>query len=255
MYYKYHGNSLYYEKYGNSNNIILILPGWGNTRNTFKKMIDKLKENYTIYIIDYPGVGNSPPPKKDLTIYDYSELIYSFIDEKKLYNLTIISHSFGGRISSILLGKYHLNINKLILIDVAGIKRINIKTKIKIYLYKLLKFLTNFLPLEKKYKTRRYLYLKYSSRDYLSLPTSMYKTFRNIIKENLYKYYKKIKIPTLIIWGEKDIDTPLRDAKTLHRIIKKSELIIWKNASHYSYLDNHKKTIDSINNYIKKKIN
>ena len=252
MYYKYHKTIIYYEKYGNSNKTILILPGWGNTRNTFTEIINTLKEKYTIYIFDYPGFGNSPNITKDLTIYDYAEIIYSFINKENITNLSIISHSFGGRISSILIGKYNLNVNKLILIDVAGIKRINIKLIIKTYIYKFLKILTNILPLEKKYKTRKNLYLKYSSQDYLTLPKNMYKTFNNIIKENLYKYYKKIRVPTLIIWGKDDKATPLKDAKTLHRIIKNSKLTIWNNTSHFSYLEKKKETINLIKNFIKK---
>ena len=121
MYYKYHGINIYYEKYGNSKKTILILPGWGNTRNTFYDIINFFKNYYTLYIVDYPGFGNSPILNKDLTIYDYAKIIYSFINEKNINNISIISHSFGGRIASILIGKHHLNIDKLILIDVAGV--------------------------------------------------------------------------------------------------------------------------------------
>ena len=252
MYYKYHTINIYYEKIGTSKNTILILPGWGNTRQTFNTIINELKKENTIYIIDYPGFGNSPTPKKDLTIYNYSEIIYSFIEEKNLSNIIIIAHSFGGRISSILLGKYHLKINKLILIDVAGIKRLNIVLKIKTLYYKILKLLTNLLPLEKKYRFRRKLFLKYSSQDYLSLPNNMYKTFKNIINENLYKYYKKIHNTTLIIWGKNDRDTPIKNAKKLKKIIKKSILITFNNAGHFSYIDKEKETLHLIKNFIKK---
>lgn len=252
MYYKYHDINMYYEKHGNSKKCILILPGWGNTRKTFTEIINQLKSKYTVYIIDYPGFGNSSILKNDFTIYKYAKLVSSFIKEKKITNLTIISHSFGGRITSILLGKYKLNVNKLILIDVAGIKRINIKIIIKKYIYKLLKLLTYLLPLEKKYKVRRYLYLKYSSKDCLSLPNNMYNTFKNIIKENLYKYYKKIKIPTLIIWGNKDKDTPLKDAKTLNKIINNSKLIVLSNTAHFSYIEKSKEIINYIILFIEK---
>ena len=60
MYYKYNNIKLYYEKYGNKKKYLLILPGWGNTRPTFYNIINFLKNIYTIYIIDYPGFGNSP---------------------------------------------------------------------------------------------------------------------------------------------------------------------------------------------------
>ena len=119
--FKYKDIEIYYETYGNSNKSILILPGWGNNRSTFTNIINLLKDKYKIYIIDYPGFGNSPMPSNELDIYDYSELIYNFILSNKINNPIIIAHSFGGRIVSILSNK--ININKLILIDVAGIKR------------------------------------------------------------------------------------------------------------------------------------
>ena len=48
MYYSKNTYSMYYEKHGNGNKNIIILPGWGNTRNTFRMMIDYLKEKYTL---------------------------------------------------------------------------------------------------------------------------------------------------------------------------------------------------------------
>ena len=120
---------IYYEKYGTSKDNILILPGWGDTRSTFNNLINVLKNNFTVYILDYPGFGNSNFPNRDLDIYDYSGLIEEFIKSNKIDNPIIISHSFGGRISIILSGLKKLPIKKMILIDAACIKR---KKKFKI---------------------------------------------------------------------------------------------------------------------------
>ena len=154
MYYK----SIYFEKYGDKNQVILILPGWGNTRETFNNIINYFKENYTIYILDYPGFGKSKIINKELTIYDYAYLIKDFIENQKINNPIIIAHSFGGRITSIL--NNYIKIKKIILIDVSGIKRLNIKVKIKTYIYKLLKLLINLLPKKKQkyYKEKLFNY-------------------------------------------------------------------------------------------------
>lgn len=252
MYYTNNNITIYYKKYGNSPKSILILPGWGNNSNTFKDIINNLKNDYTIYIIDYPYFGNSPIPNKELTIYDYTNLIYNFIKHNNIINPILISHSFGGRITSILLSKYKLKINKLILIDVAGIKRFNLKVCIKQKIYKTLKLLIKLLPKNKQYKYHKLLLLKFSSNDYLNIPSIMKNTFKNIIKVNLKKHYKNINIDTLIVWGDKDIDTPLKDAKYLYKAIKNSTLIIYKNKDHFSYLNN-KSIIKDITTFINKK--
>ena len=230
--------NIYYEKIGTGKENIIILPGWGNTRPTFEYMIGSLKNNYTIYIIDYPGFGNSSFPNRDLTIYDYADLMKNFINILNIKNPIIITHSFGTRIALILNSKLKIKFKKLIIIDGAGIeKKRNIFFKVKQISYKLLKKIGNILP--KKIKN---LYIKkliniFGSEDYKSLNDNMKKTFSNIVNEDLSYLLKDVKSETLLIWGEKDYDTPLCDAIKMNSIIADSGLIIIKNGTHFSYLD------------------
>lgn len=254
MYYKSKKISFYYEKIGEKENTIIILPGWGDTRKTFNFLIENLKNNYTIYIIDYPNFGNSNPPKEELTIYDYANAIKNWIKKEKIRKPNIIAHSFGGRITSILVGKQKVKVNKIILIDVAGIKRrkkLNVFFKEKIY--KLLKKSLFLFPKNKKEKYKQKLLNFFSSKDYNDIPNIMKKTFQNIIKEDLKEYYKRIKNETLIIWGEKDIDTPIKDGLYLKKNIKNSALITYKDATHFSYLDYPIQTLRIIESFFDKK--
>ena len=114
MYLNINDITIYYETYGDNKKSILILPGWGNTRETFHHIINNFKNNYKIYILDYPALGKSPIPKKTLTIYDYTELIIEFMKKLNIKNPIIIAHSFGGRITTILTGYYKIPIKKLI---------------------------------------------------------------------------------------------------------------------------------------------
>lgn len=252
MYYIYNDIKVRIYKYGNKNKVLLILPGWGNTTKTFYNIINHFKDKYTIYTLDYPGFGKSPIPTKDLTIYNYTDLIINFLKDNKIINPIIIAHSFGGRITTLLTGYYKININKLILFDIASIKpKKSIKTKLKEKLYKSLKKLINILPNKEKYQKKLINY--FGSTDYKSLPPTMHKTFINIINEDLTKYIKNIQSETLLIWGEKDQDTPLKDAYKMNNLIKESALIIYPNASHYSYLDYPILTDNIINEFIKEK--
>ena len=72
MFYQRKDLSLYYECDGEGDQAIVILPGWGDTRLTFLSMIRDLSPYFKIYIIDYPGFGNSTFPNHNLTIYDYA---------------------------------------------------------------------------------------------------------------------------------------------------------------------------------------
>lgn len=247
MLYSQGKTTIYYEKRGNKKNTILILPGWGETRMTFTQILEEFSPYFTIYILDYPFFGESPPLEEEWTIYDYANLIKDFLKDKKINNPIVIAHSFGGRIVSILQGKENIPIKKIILIDVAGIKRNRIKRWIKTKYYKIIKFFLRRNPRLLDIWEERH-----SSEDYKSLPTTMKKTFQNIIKEDLKKYYKRIQSETLILWGENDKDTPLKDAYLLRRIIKNSGFVIFKNSTHFSYLENANQTIIILKEFLKK---
>ena len=252
MYYYFNNISLYYEKYGNNNKkTIIILPGWGNTRSTFYNMINHLKDNFCIYIFDYPGFGFSKSIDTSLTIYDYADLFYNFIVNNNINEPFVISHSFGGRIISILIGKYKLKVNKLVLIDVAGIKRKNIKLIIKEKIYKFLKKMSFFLSNKNRIKFNNYLINYFGSTDYKNINHCMRETFKNIINEDLRNYYQLINCPTLIIWGDKDKDTPIKDAYLINKYINDSAVIIYKDSGHFCYLDYHNNIINVIKHFFK----
>lgn len=238
MYFNINHLSIYYEKYGNSNDSIVILPGWGDTRKTFYNMIFSLQENYTTYILDYPGFGNSSIPKNDLTIYDYTNIIIKFLEYNNIKNPIIIAHSFGGRISTLLSGYYNIKINKLILMDIAPIKpKKSIYSKIKQTIYKLLKKVSYILPSKYKNKYLNKLISIFGSADYKNIPITMRNTFKNIINEDLSKYLEYINTETLIIWGLLDKSTPLKYGKIINKKINNSILITIPNSYHFPYLD------------------
>ena len=255
MYINIKGLNLYYEKHGDRYQNIVILPGWGDTRRTFDYLIDYLKEYFTIYILDYPGFGNSSIPSKDLTIYDYTDLIYNFLTELQITNPILIGHSFGGRIISILTTKYDYKFKKILLMDVAGLKKKrDIKLLLKQTFYKFLKKLSILLPKNIKQNYLNFLFNKFSSSDYKTLDKRMLKTFQNVIHEDLTTYYSNIKLETLILWGSLDDITPLKDGKKINKLIKNSYLIEIDNSYHFPYLEKKYLVSRIIFEYLKKDI-
>lgn len=237
---KFHVNdfTIYYEKFGTSDKYILILPGWGDNRVTFRYLIDILKKEYTVYILDYPGFGESPFPNRDLNISDYGYLIKTFIEENKLFDLTIIAHSFGGRIVIDLFKRFNLDINNLILIDIAGIKpRKNIWKKLKEKTYKILKRIGLILPKKIKNCYLEKLIHIFGSSDYCKLNPNIRKTFINIVNYDQKNDISNIDVDTLIIWGENDKDVLLKDGYFINKSIKDSGIVVVPKSGHFPYLD------------------
>ena len=80
--------------------------------------------------------------------------------------------------------------------------------------------------------------IKYYSSDYRALDGVMRESFKKIVGEYLDGEINKIKNPTLIIFGEKDSETPVYMAKRLNRGINDSKMVIIKDAGHFAFIDN-----------------
>ena len=238
MFFEYKDISMYYEEFGKHPNSILILPGWGDTRKTFQYLINYLSNYFTVYIVDYPGFGNSKFPNRNLTIFDYSDLIYEFIKEKKLDDPILIGHSFGGRIITVLTGYYHYKFSNIILMNSAGIKpKKTFKKVMRQFSYQLLKKIGNLLPKKWRKKYFQKIFSLFASRDYQNLNLNMRETFKNIVGTDLKNYLKYIDSRVLLIWGNCDEETPIKDAMKMKKDIKNSELIVIDKVGHFPYLE------------------
>lgn len=252
MIYNYDDIEIHYQKIGTSKEIIFILPGWGNTACTFKELISILEKEYTIYIIDYPGFGKSPPLTKTWSIYDYAKMICQFLNDLQIQPTLIIAHSFGGRLAILLNGYYQLEIPKILLLDSAGIRpRKTLFSILRKVSYRFCKKISCILPKQYQKKYLTFLFQKFASPDYLNLPDEMRLTFQNIVQEDLRKYLPMMTSEVLLIWGKEDQDTPIRDAYLMRKKIKKSELIVFERCGHFSYLENPYLTIKIILAFLK----
>ena len=92
---------------------------------------------------------------------------------------------------------------------------------------------------------------KKGSTDYNNATENMKKTFINVVNEDLKYCLPNIYVPTLLIWGEKDMDTPLKDAKLIEKLVPDAGLVVFKGAGHYSYLENLGDFIRIVENFVK----
>lgn len=215
-----------YIKKGSGKDLIL-LHGWGCNLHVFDELSDYFSKYFTVWSIDLPGFGESKIDE-ELTIEEYSYLLEDFFLEHEIESPIILGHSFGGRVAI----KYASTnyCHKLILVSSAGIKRFNPK----VYSYKVKKTFYKALRMNKKVEKLRN---KYASNDYKNANQVLRETLKLAVNHDQRKDLSKITCETLLIWGEKDKDTPIKDGILMKRLIKDSELIKIEDAGHYSFLE------------------
>ncbi|MBC8589491.1 alpha/beta fold hydrolase [Paratissierella segnis] len=230
----------------------VILHGWGCHIETVMSIVNILKERYKVYCIDLPGFGKSDKPKDVLGSFDYARIVKKFLESMDVKKAVFIGHSFGGKLSIIFGSKYPECVEKIVLIDSAGlIPKRGIKYYFKVYSFKTLRFIYKHLFFWiKDDKRMEKFYKKFGSDDYKNSDGIMRRILVKVVNEDLKPILKDIKVPTLLIWGDKDDATPLYMAKIMEKEIEDSGLVILEGTGHYSYLEDYSKFTAVIKSFL-----
>jgi len=231
---------------------ILVLHGWGANIDTIMPIVNLLKDHFKVYALDLPGFGKSDKPEIPFNSQDYSRIVKKFMDLMEIKKATLIGHSFGGKVSIILAVNHPERVERLVLIDSAGIppKR-SIKYYLKVYSFKTLKFIYKLVfAWNKKEEKMEAFYRRFGSADYRNADGVMRKTLVKVVNEDLRPILKKVSCPALLIWGDKDEDTPIYMGKIMEKEIPDSSLVVLERAGHYSYLDDYFKFAAVLNAFL-----
>lgn len=226
---------------GNSDKKILLLHGWGSNIKLFNNMIEHLSHDNTVYALDMPGFGDSQLIDTAWNVDNYVDFIIDFIKVMKIDKLSILGHSFGGRVIIKLSNRENLpfELSKLILVDSAGIlPKKSDKLSFKTRIYKSCKVLLSNKIISSMFPNAlENLKKKFGSEDYKNAVPVMRDTLVKVVNEDLQPLLKNIKQPTLLIWGDKDEQTPFEDAKIMEELIPNSGIVKVEGAGHYSFLE------------------
>ena len=217
---------------GGTGPVILMLHGWKDSLHTFDPLIPALTQAHRVVRLDLPGFGGTETPQKNWKLDDYVEFVAALISKLKLDVRVLAGHSFGGRVAIKGLAEGVFTAQKLVLIASAGVaERNTLRNKSLKVLAKVGKLATLPLPKRLKNSLRNRLYKNIQS-DYANAG-ALKETFVNVISENLSASAAKIPVPTLLIWGSADNETPLEEGVRLSGLIKGSKLELLQAAGHF----------------------
>lgn len=209
----------------------VILHGWGSCAERWQKVKELLEAGgYKVFLPDLPGFGKEPAPLIPWSIDDYVEWAKSFCEKNNLSRVFLLGHSFGGAIAAKFSIKYPIYVEKLVLIDSAGIRKKRLKKEIQ---KKVAHFLNifSFLPFYELIRKIAYRTLfRYS--DYLLTDGVMKKTYLKVLENDISGVFSSVSVPTMLIWGEKDKITPLKHAYFIKEKIPGAKLEIIPNVKH-----------------------
>ncbi|MBI2588818.1 alpha/beta hydrolase [Candidatus Saccharibacteria bacterium] len=239
-----------YQKVGKGKTL-LFLHGWGDSSETFAQLTEQLKNQYTLLLLNMPGFGGAEPPHEAWGLIDYARFVSAWlkkIDADPIY--AVVGHSFGGSIVIVGVSSEQIKADKVVLLASGGIRNKNFVKKKALYLAaKTLKVPLRLLFPRKVEKIKSGFYKKIGS-DLLLIP-HMRQTFIKMVREDVQLQAKAVKQPTLLIYGDKDRETPVSYGHLLAADIPNSHLEIIPATGHFL----HQEKPEQVAGLIKKFLN
>ena len=241
-----------YEIMGDGNPVIL-LHGWLCDRETMRPIASSLSQNFKVYLVDIVGFGKSDLPETPLNTDDFGDFLAEFVNKLEIKNPILIGHSNGGRMIINSVGRGKVTPRKIVLMDSAGlIPKRKPKYYVKVGIFKAGKAVLNKIPdvgILKDIKEK--LFSSVGSSDYKSSAPVLRETMKKILNEDMTDLLPNIKVPTLLIWGTNDVDTPLYQAKKMEELIPNCGLVEYPNSGHFAYLENIQNCNVVLNEFLK----
>lgn len=229
---------------------VLMIHGWGANLDLLQPLAQNLEAlDYRLYMLDLPGFGDSAEPSDAFTIFDYASFCVAYLDSHCLEQVHYFGHSLGGRIGLILGSEHSHRLKSMVLSNSAGIKAsLAASSRLRLRLYQFVRESLNRLgaPAIAELLRQRY-NMRYGSPDFQAASGVMRETLVNVISQDLLPQAHRVNVPTVLIWGDADTETPLWMGKTLESAIPDCALIVHKGAGHYAYLDYARQTASIMN--------
>lgn len=218
---------IYYEEYGSGTPLILLQGGMGSIYD-FAKCIPELSKHYRVIAPDTPGQGRSA--LADSMSYELmADYISQLIDVLKLDSAYVMGWSDGGN-TGLILGSNRPDKVKKVLASganytLSGYPSILKDTSDWESELRSSAFDTTYKDVKKIYDS-----ISHHPRDLRKVLIDINKMWHQEIYFSP-DYLRKIKIPVMIVLGDKDAVT-LEHGIEMHRLIKDSQLCILPNTSH-----------------------
>jgi len=222
------GVAVHYYCAGRRGTPIVLIHGLGSSAETWAAVVPMLSKEFLVYALDLPGFGRTPLAPEGTNISNHVLYLERFLDALGYPHVTLVGNSLGGWITTRFAVKHPERVERLYLLNSAGLKRENSHSPYA----------------EDRTAARR----SFGHMMGFSFPVpkfvldavvrnSQTPAYAGFIRsydprEELDSVLADVQVPTIIIWGELDNLLPLICAYDLHSGIANSELVLLPHVGH-----------------------
>ena len=244
------GNTLALQRGGKGPPLLFLHGAVGLTH--WPQFLDNLAERYDVIAPDHPGFGQSPSPG---WMDDISDLAYFYLDAMQALDLRdahVVGHSLGGWIALEMAVRSQEHIRDLTLLAPAGI---HVKGQQKTDIFMIdpdeqarLAFADPQLGAAAAEQANAVKYQDVAIRDRIA--AARFGWNPRFYNPRLGRWLHRVAIPSLVIWGEKDMIFPPALGKAFQDLIPGAELVMLADCGHLPQIEKREQTLAAMQNFM-----
>jgi pimeloyl-ACP methyl ester carboxylesterase len=238
--------------------LIVLIHGTASSLHTWDAWTEELKKDYRVIRFDLPAFGlTGPHPDRDYRVAAYTEILDQLLKSLALDSVILAGNSLGGRIAWQYAAEHPQMVSKLVLIDASGFPTekglpwIFGLARVPV-LNRLISKITPRSIIEKNVKEVYFDDTKVSEElidryYHFALREGNRQAFIDRAQLDLkgdINILRKIKIPTLIIWGRNDEWIPVEHLEKFKSAIPNTKAFIIENSGHVPMEENPVETLE-----------
>jgi pimeloyl-ACP methyl ester carboxylesterase len=215
-------------EFGAGGQAVVLLHGLAGSARWWRRNVAALREEYTVVIPDLIGFGRSPRAGRLPDISRVAAVMHSWLHTLGLGRVHVVGHSMGGQISVHLAAAFPEVVDRLVLVDSAGIPHPMTPREFA-------RACASLAP-PRAWGDPRFL-RTIAGDAWVAGPVTMAQAVGHIVRDDVRPLLPGVMAPTLVIWGERDRLVPPDDADVFRRLIPDASLVRISGAAHNPMVD------------------
>jgi len=240
------GIRIAYERVGEGPPLVLLHGFVGDGGGTWRRQIDELSDEFTVVAWDAPGMGRSSDPPESFRMADYADCLAGFVDALGLGRAHVAGLSFGGALALALYDRHPTIPMTLVLAGAyAGWAGSLPPEVVEQRLQQSLRLAD--LPPDQLVRTMIPTMFSDSApaggvEEFATNmsefhPAGLRAMARSVAETDLRDVLPRIRVPTLLLYGDQDVRASVRVAEDLHAAIPTSTLVVLPGVGHMSSVE------------------
>jgi pimeloyl-ACP methyl ester carboxylesterase len=230
---------------------VLLIHGFTASTLVWSDVLLPIAERgFRVVAVDLVGFGFSGKPRGgEYTIDAQARMIVRLMDQLGMESATLVGSSYGGAIAATCALDYPERVSRLVLAGAVTNDEAKKMPLLRVAASPIVGDLLSPLLLDSRWMVRRRMRKIYNEEaEHLfdekrleahhrplraaSTHRAVLRTLRRWKADRIARDAHRIKQPALLIWGENDLDIPLRHGEYLHRVMPNARLIVFRRCGH-----------------------